>query len=62
MSKTLSEEDQHDTLLLWRTWIWELLEMGRDEKALRLLSPTKKLMSLAILKREMLLSRILRLF
>ncbi|KAI9838110.1 MAG: hypothetical protein M1819_006266 [Sarea resinae] len=37
MSKTLSETNQQDTLLLWRTWIRQLLEAGEEVKAFRLL-------------------------
>ncbi|KAI9818591.1 MAG: hypothetical protein M1832_004364 [Thelocarpon impressellum] len=28
MSGTFAEADQHDAILLWRTWIWELLQDG----------------------------------
>ncbi|KAI9785394.1 MAG: hypothetical protein M1835_003344 [Candelina submexicana] len=37
MSKTLSESDQLDAILLWRTWVWELLYSGDHTAALQLL-------------------------
>ncbi|KAI9849168.1 MAG: hypothetical protein M1837_005398 [Sclerophora amabilis] len=36
MSKTFKEVDQHDTILLWRTWIWELLQAGDTRAAWRI--------------------------
>ena len=35
MSKTLENKSQKETILLWRTWIWELLESADTEDALR---------------------------
>ena len=37
MSKKLNEEAQRDTVLLWRTWIWESLSMGHTGHALECL-------------------------
>jgi hypothetical protein len=28
MSKTLGEAKQRNSILLWKTWIWELLQVG----------------------------------
>lgn len=35
MSRTFAETAQHDTVLLWRTWLWECLAMGEYESALK---------------------------
>ncbi|KAI9721289.1 MAG: hypothetical protein M1812_002451 [Candelaria pacifica] len=37
MSKTFSDADQLETILLWRTWAWELLYSGDYTAALQLL-------------------------
>ncbi|KAL9617341.1 MAG: hypothetical protein Q9160_007871 [Pyrenula sp. 1 TL-2023] len=37
MSKTFSKEEQGNSIILWRTWIWESLDARQFEKALRLL-------------------------
>lgn len=37
MRKTFSEQDQQDSILLWRTWIWDALDLQLFGKALRLL-------------------------
>lgn len=34
MSKTLGEHAQLDLVLLWRTWVWELLNAGKAKEAL----------------------------
>ena len=31
MSKTLNQLAQQDAILLWRTWIWEMLDAGKSE-------------------------------
>ena len=28
MSKTLGEDEQRNSILLWKTWVWELLQAG----------------------------------
>ncbi|KAI4125723.1 MAG: hypothetical protein LQ347_005252, partial [Umbilicaria vellea] len=35
MSKGLGPSAQRDTILLWRTWIWELLDSGKPQEALQ---------------------------
>ncbi|KAI9814175.1 MAG: hypothetical protein M1827_003341 [Pycnora praestabilis] len=40
MSKTLPQHEQHDSILLWRTWIWEFLRVGNHRTALYLLLST----------------------
>ena len=35
MSMGLDPSAQRDTILLWRTWIWELLDSGRTQEALQ---------------------------
>ncbi|KAK2802260.1 hypothetical protein FQN50_007441 [Emmonsiellopsis sp. PD_5] len=37
MSDNFSEEDKIDNILLWRTWIWEMLDQHNDNKAVQLL-------------------------
>lgn len=34
MAKTLRDSNQRDSILLWRTWIWELLSGGNPKEAL----------------------------
>lgn len=34
MSRSLDENAQQDSILLWRTWIWELLSAGKTREAL----------------------------
>lgn len=35
MSSCLDSITQRDTIVLWRTWIWELIESGRTQEALQ---------------------------
>lgn len=35
MSQGLDPSAQRDTILLWRTWIWELLDSGQSQEALQ---------------------------
>ena len=34
MSKSLGEDAKRDAILLWRTWVWEILDSGDDKGAL----------------------------
>ena len=46
MGTSLQEAAQRDTVLLWRTWIWELLRLGRTSQALgRLLTYSEEVIN-----------------